>query len=156
MSPTTTPTVRIERTLAAPPERVYRAWLDPDLLRRWMAAGEFHVTRADVDERVGGRFEIFQAGPDGVHRGGFSCEIVALEPPARIAIRWGFVGPDRVADPAHDSMLTVTFEPVDDGTRMTLVHERLEGLHAAMPEVAERVGTGWELATAKLPAALAS
>ncbi|MDZ5446673.1 SRPBCC domain-containing protein [Micromonospora sp. 4G57] len=29
--------VRLHRDLPAPPEKVYRAWLDPDLLRRWLA-----------------------------------------------------------------------------------------------------------------------
>jgi uncharacterized protein YndB with AHSA1/START domain len=46
--------VRIERTISASPERVYRAWLDPDLVRRWMAPGGFEATQVEIEERVGG------------------------------------------------------------------------------------------------------
>lgn len=99
--------VRLQRTIPAPPDRVYRAWLDPDLLRRWLAPTGFTVTRVEVDERVGGHHRIWQAGPDG-DMGGFDCELLELVPNQRIVFRWRFVGPDRVAGPAHDSRLTIT------------------------------------------------
>ena len=51
-------TVHLQRTIPAPPERVYRAWLDPAALIRWMAPGAFTVTHADVDPRVGGHYRI--------------------------------------------------------------------------------------------------
>jgi len=35
--------VRLQRTIPAPPERVYRAWLDPELMRRWFAPAAFTV-----------------------------------------------------------------------------------------------------------------
>ena len=42
----------------------------------------------------------------------------------------------------------------DGGTVLTLVHERLDALAAAMPQVAGNVGPGWESALGKLPAAI--
>ena len=45
------PVVRLERVIPAPPREVYRAWLDPDLLRRWMAPGGLTVERAAVEMR---------------------------------------------------------------------------------------------------------
>ena len=47
--------VRLERVIPAPPHEVYRAWLDPDLLRRWLAPGGITVRLAEVEARVGGQ-----------------------------------------------------------------------------------------------------
>jgi uncharacterized protein YndB with AHSA1/START domain len=142
--------VRMERTIPASAHRVYRAWLDPELLRRWLAPGDLGVTRVEVDERVGGHYRIWHAaGPEEV--GGFECEILELVPDRRIVWRWGFVGPDRGTGPRYDSLLTVTLRDVAaDATVLTLVHERLDDLAAAMPQVAAYVEPGWAMAVAKL------
>jgi len=95
--------IRLERTFAAPPHEVYRAWLDPELVRQWMAPGDLAVSRVEIDERVGGRYRIWQAGTGGA-AGGFDCELVELVPDRRIVFRWGFVGPDRDSGPAYDSL----------------------------------------------------
>lgn len=133
--------VRLTRTVPAKPAQVFRAWLDPDLLSRWMAPGALTVTRAEVDERVGGHYRIHH----GDH-GGFDAELLELVPDRRIVFRWGFVGPQWRAGPSFDSLLTVTFEETDAGTLLTLVHQRLDDLAAAMPEVADNVRAGWESA----------
>jgi uncharacterized protein YndB with AHSA1/START domain len=149
------PVVRIERSIAAPPAEVYRAWLDPGILRRWLAPGDLHVTRAEVDERPGGRFRIWQELDDGAPRGGFECELLELVPYERISFRWGFVGPDRESGPRFDSRLTISLrEAPGDGTLLTLVHEHLDALRAAMPEVAEMVGVGWQDVLGSLDATL--
>lgn len=142
--------VRLERTIPAPPHKVYRAWLDPELLRRWLAPGGLEVRRAEVDQRVGGRFRVWHTD-SGADAGGFECELLELEPDRRIVFRWGFVGPARTDGPVYDSLLTVTLrEAPGDATALTLVHERLDELAAALPHVAENVGPGWELVLAKL------
>jgi len=160
--------VRLERTISATPRTVYRAWLEPDLLRRWLAPGGLEVTHAEVDERVGGRLRIWQsdqrrpAGPaqvpahdSGSDAGGFDCELVELVPDERIVFRWGFVGPDPRAGPAYDSLLTITLRAAPGGgTALTLVHERLDELAAALPDVAANVGPGWEMALDKLTATI--
>jgi uncharacterized protein YndB with AHSA1/START domain len=144
--------VRLHRTIPAPPERVYRAWLDPDLMRRWFAPEGLEVTRADVDERVGGHYRVWQAGAGG-DVGGFECELLELVPNERILLRWGFVGPDRLDGPHYDSLLTVSLRETPDGaTELTLVHERLEELQAQRPDIAEHVQRGWEMALDKLVA----
>jgi uncharacterized protein YndB with AHSA1/START domain len=142
--------VRLQRTIPAPPDRVYRAWLDPDLIRRWLAPAGLEVTRAEVDERVGGHYRIWHAGADGAV-GGFDAEVLELVPNERIVWRWGFVGPDRLAGPTYDSLLTVTLRAAPDGsTELTLVHERLDDLREARPDIAAGVGPGWEMALDKL------
>jgi uncharacterized protein YndB with AHSA1/START domain len=147
--------VRLERTIAASPAQVYRAWLDPELLARWMAPGSYTFARAEVDERVGGRFRVWHADSSGTPAGGFDCELAELVPDERIVFRWGFVGPQGREGVAYDSLLTVTFlEALDGGTALTLVHERLEDLAAALPGVAKNVGPGWEDVLGKLTGVL--
>jgi uncharacterized protein YndB with AHSA1/START domain len=142
--------VRLQRIISAPPDRVYRAWLDPDLIRRWLAPAGLEVTRTEVDERVGGHYRIWHADADGVV-GGFDADVLELVPNERIVWRWGFVGPDRLAGPTYDSLLTVTLRAAPDGsTELTLVHERLDDLREALPDIAEGVGPGWEMALDKL------
>jgi uncharacterized protein YndB with AHSA1/START domain len=155
MSPVSSqPVVRIERTLSAPPHQVYQAWLSPELIRRWMAPG-YDVTQVEVDERAGGRYRVWHAEA-GVPAGGFEAEILELVPDERIAWRWGFAGPDRENGPVYDSRLTVTLRDAPGGgTVLTLVHEHLDDLAAALPQVAEKVGSGWDGVLAKLAALLA-
>jgi uncharacterized protein YndB with AHSA1/START domain len=144
--------VRLQRTIPAPPDQVYRAWLDPDMMRRWLAPGGLEVMRAEVEEHVGGRYRVWHAGSEG-EVGGFECELLELVANERIVWRWGFVGPDRDTGPTYDSLLTVTLaRPPDGATELTLVHERLDDLREAMPDVADAVGPGWEMALDKLVA----
>jgi uncharacterized protein YndB with AHSA1/START domain len=138
--------VRLQRTIPARPERVYRAWLDPALLSKWMAPGALRVTKAEVDEKVGGHFRIFESDGD-ADAGGFDAEILELVDNRRLVFRWGFVGPQRREGAAFDSLLTVMLQDAPgDATLLTLVHERLDELAAALPEVAAQVEAGWGLA----------
>ena len=139
--------VRLQRTIPASPREVYQAWLDPELLRQWMAPG-LEVKRAELDARVGGHFRIWHAD-HGSDAGGFECEIVELVPDERIVFRWGFTGPQR--SPVYDSLLTITLQGAKgNATILTLVHERLDDLAIAMPNVAQSVEVGWELVLEKL------
>ena len=104
----------------------------------------------------GGHFLRWQRA-SGSRAGGLDGELIELVPDQRIGCRWGFVGPDRNDGPKFDSVLTVTLREAPGGaTALTLVHERLEQLQAAMPEVAEQVRAGWELVLAKLAIAITS
>jgi uncharacterized protein YndB with AHSA1/START domain len=120
-----------------------------------MAPGSYAVARAEVDERPGGHYRIWHAVA-GSPAGGFDCELADLVPGQRIVFRWGFAGPEGRDGPVFDSLLTVTFQDAPGGaTILTLVHERLEGLAAAMPDVAAGVRPGWEDALGKLAGVLA-
>lgn len=147
--------VHLQRRIPASPDRVYRAWLDPAQLRRWLAPGNVVVTRVEVDEQVGGRFRIWQSTVDEAtgdeETGGFECELLELAPAERIVFRWTFVGPNRLDGPAYETRLTIDLEGEPDGsTELTLVHERLEKLHAAMPDVASAIELSWETVLDKL------
>jgi uncharacterized protein YndB with AHSA1/START domain len=149
--------VRQERTIPASRHRVYRAWLDPEVLLRWFGAAPNTPTKIEVDERVGGRLATYQVGADGEDAGGIECRLLELVPDERIVLLWRFCGPDRNPDPSHDSRVTVTLTPSPDGsaTELSLVHERLEAIAAAHPEMADAVDAGWRKALDKLVAAFA-
>ena len=147
--------VRVERLLPVPPHLAYRAWLEPGLVRRWMAPGRQEVTRVEIDERAGGAWRTWKADDD-VIVGGFDCELVELVPDRRLVFRWGFIGPQRRQGPSFDTLLTVSFGPGPaGGTVVRLVHERLGELAAAMPDIAGSVRPGWESVLTKLEQVLA-
>ena len=138
------PAARVQRTLPFPRERVYRAWLDPDTMVRWLVDPRFTDGRAEFDERVGGHYRIFQVDPEGDMTGGSENRIVELVPNERIVIFWRFAGPNRQEDLSPETRLTVTFaEPRPGETELTVVHEQLDELAAAMPDVAGEVENGW-------------
>lgn len=138
----TIPTVRLERTIQALPSKVYRAWLDPKTVRRWMAPG-LTAKKVEVDEKVGGRYCVWHADEKG-DVGGFEAEILELLPDRRIVFRWAFVGPKRLAGPVYDTRLTVTFEDAPGGaTTLTLLNERLDGCPTD-PLLTKNVEAGWE------------
>jgi uncharacterized protein YndB with AHSA1/START domain len=131
--------VALERVIRAPREKVYRAWLDPGVLARWMGPDDSAVTLATVDERVGGvhHVELIDAGGEAY---GFESVIEELVPHERIVLTFRF-------HPAgDDTRLTLTFADADGGTHLRLEHERLA------PEAGRCVDAGWSQALAKLAA----
>lgn len=55
----------LERVFDAPPARVYQAWTDPEILKKWFAPKPFTTPRAELDVRPGGSSTIVMRDPDG-------------------------------------------------------------------------------------------
>ena len=96
--------------LPHPPERVWRALTDPDLLGRWLMPNDFQ-------SRVGHHFTfrtdpVPGAGFDGV----IQCEVLALDPPLLLRISWATAG-------GIDTTVNWRLAPEGRGTRLFLVHE---------------------------------
>jgi uncharacterized protein YndB with AHSA1/START domain len=119
---TGTPTaLHLERSFAATPERVFDAWTNPAVLRRWWAAQpQQQTTVADVDLRVGGRYRLAMSGPEGEFT--VSGRFEAIEPPDRLVYTWAWEGM-----PPMDTLVTVEFRAEGDGTRVVLTHTGLPG-----------------------------
>ncbi|HMF95966.1 MAG TPA: SRPBCC family protein [Vicinamibacterales bacterium] len=111
----TSPRVEVAITIRAPRERVFDAWLDPDRLARFLCAGATHVARIEVDAREGGQFHVVMASDRGEydHRG----QYVEIARPERLRFTWASAATNGVA-----TDVTVSFEEIDQGTRVTLVH----------------------------------
>jgi uncharacterized protein YndB with AHSA1/START domain len=146
----------LERRLPAPPHAVYRAWLDPELVRRWMDPSGVRVIRVEIDERPGGAYRTWKADASGRMIGGFDSELLEMSEDERLVFRWGFIGPERRDGPFFDTLLTITLRPDSGGTVLDLVHEHLDELEAAMPEIAKAVPHGWESYLDNLVGILAS
>jgi uncharacterized protein YndB with AHSA1/START domain len=137
--------VTVERVVKAPRAKVYRAWLDPELLARWMGPDDFSVLVANVDERVGGRHSVEMLDGEGHHHQ-FESVIEDLVPDERIVLAFRF-HPD-----AEETLLTLTFADTDTdggGTVLRLEHERIT---LAPPLDDQSVDAGWSQTIAKLQA----
>jgi uncharacterized protein YndB with AHSA1/START domain len=157
MSRTDAPTlaVRIERTLRAPPERVFRAFLEPELLRQWIAPDDLTIDRLTVNPRVGGRLEVWHSR-DGMSTGKFDGYFLKIDPPRELVYSWAFVGTEPEKGEYYDTLVTVRLEPEPGGqTHISVVHERLEVLRQGAPHVYVRLGSGWDNCLNKLERAAA-
>jgi uncharacterized protein YndB with AHSA1/START domain len=133
--------LRIERIVGAPRDAVFRAWTDPDELRRWWGPGEYATRHAEVDLRPGGDYLIvIQAeGGEPMHLAGTFHEVA---PPERLVYSWRWV---RGWDDPAESIVTVEFEDLGARTRIVLVHD---GLDASPAPDGYRMG--WESGLDKL------
>jgi uncharacterized protein YndB with AHSA1/START domain len=68
---------------------MFQAWLEPELLPRWIAPEGLTVTRAEAAARHRGRFRLWYAGPEG-DAGGIEARLMAFEMNRRLVFRWGF------------------------------------------------------------------
>src|SRR5262245_65420707 len=66
MSDSTSLELVLTRIIAAPPEKVYKAWTDPELLKRWFAPLPYTTPVAELDVRPGGANFIVMRSPEGV------------------------------------------------------------------------------------------
>jgi uncharacterized protein YndB with AHSA1/START domain len=118
------PRVEVTTTIRAPRERVFDAWLDPDRLANFLCAGDTHVARIEVDARVGGGFRVVMASErdEFDHHG----QYLEIRRPERLRFTW-----TSPATSGKVTDVTVTFEAIDEGTRLTLVHVGLPDETAA-------------------------
>jgi uncharacterized protein YndB with AHSA1/START domain len=134
-------TVRLHRVFTAPPERVYRAFLDPTAKARWLPPYGFLGTVHSDDARVGGsyRMSFTNFGTGSSHTFGGSYE--ELVPNERIRYNDQFEDPNM-----PDKMdVTVTFTKVEVGTELTVVQS---GIPDAIPLSACYLG--WQESLAQL------
>ncbi len=137
MNAVETAVVVIRRTFAAPRERVFRAWTEPEHLKRWFApTDDFATPLAEVDLRVGGRYrlgllrppggcgctpssECADAGPTMKYVGG-TYEVI--QPFEKLVFTWAWEESDMAPD---ETRVTVEFLDRAGQTEVVLTHERL-------------------------------
>lgn len=136
-----TNTVRFHRVLRAPPERVYRAFLDPDAMAKWLPPHGFTGKVHEMEARVGGAYRMsftnFSTGKSHAFGGTYT----ELETDERIRYT------DKFDDPGlpGEMQITVTFRAVSCGTELEIVQE---GLPAVIP--VEYCYLGWQESLALL------
>lgn len=108
--------LRIHRLLPAPPDRVWRALIDPAALAAWFWPQASYGTVAETDPRPGGKYRI-EAPKAGIAAAG---EYVTVEPPRRLVMTW------RWADEPTETLVTIELKEAAEGTALTLRHERFD------------------------------
>jgi uncharacterized protein YndB with AHSA1/START domain len=135
--------VRIERILPAPPEQVFQAFLDPELLRQWIAPQDLDIDRIAVDPRVDGRLEVWHS-QQGVSTGKFEGRFLKIDPPRELVYRWAFVGTEPEKGEFYDTLVEVSLQARPDGhTQLRVVHSRLGSLRHGAPHIYHRLVPGW-------------
>jgi uncharacterized protein YndB with AHSA1/START domain len=103
------PTVRITRDFDAPPERVFRAYVEPELAARWLGPRSIDNNISEWDARTGGHYR-YTAVREGEVIASFYGSFHEVRPPQRLVQTFTWEGaPDSV------SLGTVTFEDLGDG-----------------------------------------
>ena len=101
--------LRLTRFFPVAPEKAWRAWTEPEALKRWFGPGAADkVSVAELDVRVGGKLRIVLRDPEGVYHDvrGVYKEVVPNRTPGRM------------------SLVTSFFKPAAGGTDLEFRHEQ--------------------------------
>lgn len=130
-----THTVRLHRVLRAPPERIYRAFVDPAAMAKWLPPHGFTGTVHQLDARVGGTYRMSFTNLGSGHSHAFGGTYLELEPAARLCYTGVFDDPNLPGE----MQTTVSLKPVLGGTELNIVQE---GIPEAIPT--EMCYLGWQ------------
>jgi uncharacterized protein YndB with AHSA1/START domain len=134
-------TVRLHRVLKAPPDRVYRAFLDPDAMVKWLPPHGFTGKIHHMDARVGGSYKMSFTNFGSGKSHAFGGTYLELTPNERIRYT------DQFDDPNMPGQMqaTITLRAVLCGTELTIVQE---GIPPMIP--LEFCYLGWQESLAML------
>lgn len=138
-----THTVRLHRVLRAPPERVYRAFLTPQAMAKWLPPHGFTATVERMDATVGGGFRMAFTHFSSGHSHAFGGDYLELVPHERIRYTNAFDDPNL---PGRMDV-TVRLRAVSCGTELDVTQE---GIPAVIPP--EMCHLGWQESLAQLAA----
>lgn len=134
-------TIRLHRVIQAPPERVYKAFLDPDALVKWLPPNGFTGKIHHMDARVGGSYKMSFTNFTTGSSHSFGVEYLELVPYELIRHT------DKFDDPnlPGTMQVTITFKKVSCGTEINITQE-------GVPEVIPPDGCyqGWQQSLALL------
>ena len=130
-----TGTVRLHRVLRAPPERIYKAFLDSDAMAKWLPPNGFTGKVHQIDAKVGGTYKMSFTNFTSGHGHSFGGKFLELVPSERIRHT------DKFDDPnlPGEMQTTVSLKKVSCGTELSIVQE---GIPEAIPT--EMCYLGWQ------------
>ncbi len=112
-------TIRLHRVLRATPERVYRAFIDPDAMVKWLPPNGFTGKVHHMDARVGGSYKMSFTNFTTCKSHSFGGEYLELVPNERIRHTDKFDAPGL----SGVMQVTVTFKKVSCGTEVNILQE---------------------------------
>ncbi|MFO1310997.1 MAG: SRPBCC family protein [Burkholderiales bacterium] len=130
-----TNSISLHRVLRAPPERVYRAFIDPQALAKWLPPHGFTCTVHELEARAGGAYRMSFTNFTSGNAHSFGGTFLELVPGERI------VHTDRFDDPnlPGEMVTTITMTKVSCGTELRVTQE---GIPPMIP--AEMCMLGWQ------------
>ena len=130
-----TGTVKLHRVLRAPPERVYKAFLDGDAMAKWLPPHGFTGKVHHVDARVGGTYKMSFSNFSSGSSHSFGGKYLELKPGERIVHTDAFDDPNLPGE----MKTTIVLKKVFCGTDLSVVQE---GIPAQIP--VEACYLGWQ------------
>ena len=106
--------LRVVRTVHAPRDEVFAAWVDPERLRAWWGPPGIDVVELEHDLRVGGRYRIVMQAPDGERRV-LVWRFREIRPPERLVYDWRW-------DAGAESLVAIRFHDLGDRTEIEITH----------------------------------
>ncbi len=116
--------LHVTHTFAAPRERVFRAWTEPEAVSRWFGAEFDPPPTVEADVRVGGRYRIVWT-PAAGELGELGGTYLEVKPPERLVYTFAWQNVPQ-ARGAGNSKVTVEFHDLGDETEVRLTHELLD------------------------------
>ena len=128
-------TVRLHHVLRAPPERIYRAFIDADAMAKWLPPNGFTGKVHHLSAKVGGTYKMSFTNFTTGQSHSFGGDYLELVPHERIRHT------DKFDDPNLPGVMqtTITLKKVSSGTELNIVQE---GMPSAIP--AEACYLGWQ------------
>ena len=126
--------IRIERFYPSPPESVFHALSDSATLAQWLMPNDFQP-------RLGHKFQ-FRSKPQGNWNGVTDCEVIACDPPRKLAYTWSGQSKDGKGKALGDTVVTWSLTPENGGTRLVLEHTGFTGWGEVALSV--MMGMGWK------------
>lgn len=138
------PSLQIERRIAAPRKKVFEAWTKADQISLWFnPSTEYTTIVHEMDLRPGGKYRIEMKHPTGenhIVRGLYQ----EIRPPQKLVFTWAWEGKNM-----EDTLVTLEFQDVPDGTHLILTHELFRDR-----ELADEHNKGWKACLDRLSAAV--
>ncbi|HEX9451917.1 MAG TPA: SRPBCC domain-containing protein [Burkholderiales bacterium] len=133
------PSLSLTRIFPVAPEKVWRAWTEPQALKHWFGPDEGEVSFAETDVRVGGRFHVIFSTLDGEQHdvSGVYREVL---PHSKLVFTWAWK-----STPERESLVTLSFRPSGEGTEFNMLHEQFFDVAAR-----DRHAFGWAGSFTKL------
>ena len=119
MSVETKSSVRLTRIINADRERVFRAWTEPEQIKKWSAPEGLSVVESVVDLCVGGAYRLRMITDEGNYHNAYGT-YVEIDPPAKLVYSWDW---EEEEFQMGETRVTVEFNDLGEATEVTILHE---------------------------------
>jgi len=160
--------IRIEKVFDAPREMVWKAWTEPEMIKKWWGPEGFTAPSAKIDLKVGGKYTYAMKGPEGskwdrvMYSSGIFKEIVLME---KIVVTDYFsdehsnkIEPSKEgqdADFPTEMTSTILFEEIEGGkTKLSIIYPKPENEKQFQAILKSGMKEGWLSSLDKMAKAL--